>query len=208
MQEGHNEIHSPMSIIIALSLSIRLLALVWSLNLILTQRHRYLVFFGAMIALMALRQSLTLFGSDNYFPLEFSSNLDEVPGLAVSILALVGLIAIKKTIDLERGRAQSLQKEISEREIAERSRDESAEDFRQLAESSIQGIVITTFELRPQFLNDEFARIFGYESKELVLSLPDIESLIPPHEILILDSLRTPRPMENKNTDQVHLRRL
>ena len=77
-----------MSVVLILSIAIRLAALGVALTFWARLRERWFGFLGGMIALMALRQMVTLFAHDE-LELEhgLAASLDELPGLAVSLLA-------------------------------------------------------------------------------------------------------------------------
>jgi PAS domain S-box-containing protein len=64
----------------------------------------------------------------------------------------------------------------------EQSLRESEEQFRGLAEGSIQGIMIATPERKPLFANQALADIFGFASPAEVLTLPSTIELIAPHD--------------------------
>lgn len=64
-----------------------------------------------------------------------------------------------------------------EREEAVRRLEESENRFRTLVEGSIQGILIHQ-NLKPLFVNQALARIFGYKSPEEFLSVPSISSML------------------------------
>jgi PAS domain S-box-containing protein len=68
-----------------------------------------------------------------------------------------------------------------QREGVERLR-KSEERFRNLVEGSIQGIVVHRNHENP-FLNEAFAKIFGYEHVAELLALPSLRALIAPREL-------------------------
>ena len=59
----------------------------------------------------------------------------------------------------------------------------SEERFRNLIEGSVQGIIILSKDWKPLFVNEAYARIFGYESPEEILALPNVDHHVAPHEI-------------------------
>ncbi|MBP2312042.1 PAS-domain containing protein [Azospirillum soli] len=63
----------------------------------------------------------------------------------------------------------------------ERALSTSEARFRGLIEGSIQGILIHR-RFKPLFVNDAYARIFGFTTAEEVLELPDLTVLIAPEE--------------------------
>jgi PAS domain S-box-containing protein len=58
----------------------------------------------------------------------------------------------------------------------------SEERFRNLAEGSIQGIVIHRDDFKPIFANDAYAHIHGFENAGEILALPSIETRFAPRE--------------------------
>ena len=98
-----------MSLIIVLSIIVRLAALAWSLVLMRRLQDWRIGLFSAMIGLMALRQILTLSKAPLSVPFSFTANLDEIPGLLVSVLALLALIFLGRLIgdraEIDAGRA-------------------------------------------------------------------------------------------------------
>lgn len=68
--------------------------------------------------------------------------------------------------------------EVRHRERALRA---SEARFRGLIEGSIQGILIHR-NFKPLFVNDAYARIFGFATAEEVLDLPDLNVLVAPEE--------------------------
>ena len=66
--------------------------------------------------------------------------------------------------------------DVSERKRAESALRESEERFRSLVEGSVLGLVIERDGV-PIFANQTFARIFGYDSPEDILGLPDLGQL-------------------------------
>jgi PAS domain S-box-containing protein len=87
-----------MSLILVSSIAIRAMALSWSIVLLWRSRDWRLGFLSAMIALMAVRQTLTLLKTPDPFSISLRANIDELPGLAVSILAFLGLIFLERMI--------------------------------------------------------------------------------------------------------------
>ena len=71
--------------------------------------------------------------------------------------------------------------DISERKKMESALKDSEERFRNLIEGSIQGILIHR-DLKPLFVNEAYAQIFGYDSAEEILAMESVEPLIAAHE--------------------------
>ena len=63
-------------------------------------------------------------------------------------------------------------------------------DFRNLAENSIQGVLIAAENRKPLFANQKLAQIFGYESPAEIIALPSTSLLAAPHEIPRIDQIR------------------
>jgi PAS domain S-box-containing protein len=71
--------------------------------------------------------------------------------------------------------------DITELKVAEAALKSSEENFRLLVEQSHQGIYIHD-DLRPVFVNEALASLFGYDNTEEVMALPGVDVLIAPHE--------------------------
>lgn len=87
-----------MSIGLLVSILIRLLAFVWSLVLLDRTHDWRMGFLSIMLALMALRQSLTLVAKFESTTLTFSSLNTEWPGLIVSIMAFLSVYFLGKIL--------------------------------------------------------------------------------------------------------------
>jgi PAS domain S-box-containing protein len=72
--------------------------------------------------------------------------------------------------------------DIGERKRAEEALHRSEEQFRNLIEGSIQGILIVDNDARIIFANPSLVEMFGYESVEEVLALQSVDPLLAPHE--------------------------
>jgi len=72
--------------------------------------------------------------------------------------------------------------DITERINAEQALRASEENFRRIVELSDQGFCIHD-GIKPVFANSAAARIFGYESMEELLAIPNLASLIPDYEL-------------------------
>ncbi|MFP6773238.1 MAG: PAS domain S-box protein [Alphaproteobacteria bacterium] len=71
--------------------------------------------------------------------------------------------------------------DITELKVAEAALKSSEKNFRLLVEQSHQGIYIHD-DLRPVFVNEALASLFGYDNTEEVMALPGVDVLIAPHE--------------------------
>jgi len=87
-----------MSLILISSIAIRVLAISWSVALLWRLRDWRIAFLTAMIVLMATRQILTLLKTPDPFPISHTANIDELPGLVVSILAFLALLFLQRMI--------------------------------------------------------------------------------------------------------------
>jgi two-component system cell cycle sensor histidine kinase/response regulator CckA len=87
-----------LSLILIVSIAIRVIALVWSVRLLAHLRDWRMGFLSAMLALMALRQTLTLIGSSTSLKISVTAQTSELPGLAVSVLAFLSVIFLGSII--------------------------------------------------------------------------------------------------------------
>ena len=99
-----------MSFIILSSVALRLLALGWALVLLARLRDWRMAFLAAMLALMALRQTLTgLQGFDREL-LVFTAQLEELPGLIVSVLAFLAVFYVGRLVEEQQGEKAALRR--------------------------------------------------------------------------------------------------
>ena len=87
-----------MSLILVLSISIRLAALAWSIALLRKVKDWRMGFFGLMLALMALRQILTLKSSFESWDFNVSGHANELPGLVVSVMAFLAIFFLEQIL--------------------------------------------------------------------------------------------------------------
>lgn len=160
-----------MSLILSVSVFIRLIALAWALRLWHRIRDWRIGFLGAMVALMALRQSLTLYRKGISWPPQLTSGLDEIPGLAVSILALLAIIFLGRMISDERRRSseliasnQELERQITRRHQAE----DQLLTLSQAIEQSPESIFITNDRAEIEYVNAAFLRHTGYTPRDVI----------------------------------------
>ncbi len=166
-----------MSLILLISVLIRLLALGWSLLLWRKIRDWRIGILGAMVALMALRQTLTLSRKGLAWPPDPTTNIDELPGLAVSVLVLLVIIFIGRMIIEERRRSaellaanRELERQISRRHQAE----ERTRILSQVVEQSPESIFITNLDAEIEYVNAAFVRNTGYSREEVTGRNPSI----------------------------------
>ncbi len=166
-----------MSLILLVSVLIRLLALGWSLHLWRKIRDWRIGILGAMVALMALRQTLTLSRKGLAWPPDPTTNIDELPGLAVSVLVLLVIVFIGRMIIEERRRSaellaanRELERQISRRHQAE----ERTRILSQVVEQSPESIFITNLDAEIEYVNAAFVRNTGYSREEVTGRNPSI----------------------------------
>ena len=87
-----------MSLILLTSILIRVVALGWSIRLLTHLRDWRMGFLSAMLALMTLRQTLTLIESSASPKLTVTAHMIELPGLAVSVLAFLSVLFLERII--------------------------------------------------------------------------------------------------------------
>jgi two-component system cell cycle sensor histidine kinase/response regulator CckA len=87
-----------LSLILLVSIVIRIIALGWSIRLLAHLRDWRMGFLSAMLALMALRQTLTLVGSATSTKISVTAQPTELPGLVVSILAFLSVLFLERII--------------------------------------------------------------------------------------------------------------
>lgn len=87
-----------MSFILLTSILIRVVALGWSFRLLAHLRDWRMGFLSAMLALMALRQTLTLIDTSESLEIFFTTQITELPGLAVSVLAFLSVLFLERII--------------------------------------------------------------------------------------------------------------
>ncbi len=166
-----------MSLVLSVSVFIRLIAMVWAFRLWYRIRDWRIGFLGAMVALMALRQTLTLSRKGINWPPQPGSGMDEIPGLAVSILALLAIIFLGRMISSERRRSSEIiaANQELERQIARRHQ---AEDklltLSQAIEQSPESIFITNPAIEIEYVNAAFLRNTGYSLEEVIGKNPRI----------------------------------
>jgi signal transduction histidine kinase len=87
-----------MSLILVVSILIRLVALAWSIALLKKVKDWRMGFLAIMLALMALRQSLTLTSSFESWSLFLSGQTNELPGLVVSVMAFLAILFLERML--------------------------------------------------------------------------------------------------------------
>ena len=152
-----------MSLILLVSIIIRLGAMGWSIVL-LRQLHDWRMgFLTVMLALMAMRQSLTLLGGRESWAISLTDQASELPGLAVSLMALLAIFFLERI--------------IIRRKSVEEALGESEKSFRALLQSASEAIVVVGGDSRIVLVNSRTEEMFGYNRVELIGQA--IETLIP-----------------------------
>lgn len=160
-----------MSLILILSIFIRLVALGWSFYLWCKVRDWRFGFLSTMIALMGLRQSLALFQKGFTWSIDITEGIVELPGLAVSVLALLSIIFLGRMITEERKRSNELattNKELKY-QVSERYKiEKEAYLLSQVIEQSPQGIFITDLAPKIEYVNPAFVHSTGRSSENII----------------------------------------
>ena len=87
-----------MSTILLISIAIRLVAFGFSAILLRRLRDWRMAFLSIMLLLMALRQTLTLMTQSQSWSLSFPGQTTELPGLAVSVMALLAVVFLDRML--------------------------------------------------------------------------------------------------------------
>ena len=164
-----------MSGILIISIVIRLLAFFWAIYLIARVRDWRIVFLAGMIALMALRQSLTLLKGPDFWPISFAANVEELPGLVVSVLALISLVFLERIIHKDRKQSAELaaanaelQAKISQQEKAQIALRQSEARYRALYNQTPVMLHAIDMEGRLVNVSDYWLTALGYEREEVI----------------------------------------
>nr|NIQ03054.1 PAS domain-containing protein [Nitrospinaceae bacterium]NIR56950.1 PAS domain-containing protein [Nitrospinaceae bacterium]NIS87406.1 PAS domain-containing protein [Nitrospinaceae bacterium]NIT84258.1 PAS domain-containing protein [Nitrospinaceae bacterium]NIU46446.1 PAS domain-containing protein [Nitrospinaceae bacterium] len=103
-----------MIVIVGISITIQLIAVLWSLALLRRLRDWRIGFLTVMFTLMAIRQLLTLWKTPTAELTVFASASSELPGLLVSIMALLSILSIEKILIAPKVARENL-KEVEQR---------------------------------------------------------------------------------------------
>jgi PAS domain S-box-containing protein len=96
-----------MSLVLIISILIRLVAAVWSVVLLRQIRDWRMGFLTVMLGLMALRQTLTLLEERVSWNISMTGDATEIPGLVVSFMAFLAVFFLERIIR-ERKRAEEI----------------------------------------------------------------------------------------------------
>ena len=133
---------------------------------------------------MALRQILTFGNSPQIWPLSFSANIEELPGLIVSILAVLALLFLgrmlrersERLLELERAN-QALRTEIAERKQTEEALIQSESLFRITIDQMPAAVSLKDPEGRYIVVNQTFQNWFNPQKRNL--SIDTVWNLVP-----------------------------
>ena len=87
-----------MSLLLIVSILVRIAALGWAICVWHRLRDWRMGFLTGMLALMVIRQSLTFWSGFESPSIDLTANLDEIPGLVVSVLALLAVYYLGEMI--------------------------------------------------------------------------------------------------------------
>ncbi len=159
--------------VISVSIIIRLAAMLWSIVLLLRLRDWRIGFFMLMLALMTVRQALTL--HEVVEGRIVTPAVTEIPGLLVSILALIGIFFVGSMIAEFRFRGNAIE--------------ESEEKFRSLVEKSLVGVYLIQDGVF-KYVNPKLAEIFGYRAEELTDKKGPKDLVFPEDWPIVEENLR------------------
>ena len=97
-----------MSLNLIVSILIRLFALGWSIYLMRRVRDWRIGFLSVMLALMATRQTLTLITESQSWHISVTGHATELPGLVVSIMALLAVLFLDRVLTEHRRTEEAL----------------------------------------------------------------------------------------------------
>lgn len=142
-----------MSLILIVSIIVRLMALLWSVVAYRRVRDWRMGFLTVMLGLMTLRQALTLFTQRSSWTISWTGHQTEIPGLLVSIMALLAVIFLERM--------------LTEREKTEAARRDSENRFRSLIEQSPFSTVIYRPDGRVLLTNRAFSELWAVTPEAL-----------------------------------------
>ncbi|RMG52617.1 MAG: PAS domain S-box protein [Acidobacteria bacterium] len=140
------------SVILVISISIRLVALVWSLVLWRRVRDWRMGFLSFMLGLMALRQILTWWGMSSPWESWRLRPVTEIPGLAVSILACLAVVFLHRM--------------LTERQRTEEALAAEKERLAVTLRSIADGVITSDTEGRVVLMNRVAEELTGWSQSE------------------------------------------
>jgi len=147
-----------MSLILIVSIIIRLFAMGWSIVLLRRMRDWRMGFLTVMLGLMAMRQTLTLLSEKESWTISVTVQTTELPGLAVSIMAILTVFFLERIIIAWKRTEQVLQ--------------ESEERYRSLTndvlDSSEVGIFILDSDFKVVWVNQSLERYFALQRDDII----------------------------------------
>ena len=173
-----------MDVILFASILIRVIAIVWSVYLIRKLRDWRMGFLTLMFTLMALRQIFTVSHSFEGWYLSLPTHTDEIPGLIVSILSLVIVIAFERIIEDQKIKSQSLHDKSTMLDL-----------YKDYFEAATSGLFVFDNEVKLINVNNETCRMHGYTREEM-LALQPTEFVHPDSHHLFKKYIETARKGE------------
>jgi diguanylate cyclase (GGDEF)-like protein/PAS domain S-box-containing protein len=157
-----------MSLILIISILIRITAIGWSIVLWRQLRDWRMAFLMVMLGLMATRQIFTLTKDYQGWFLNITTHVDELPGLAVSILALIVVIIFQKI--------------LAEQKIKDKSIRENEDRLSQVLKGFQEGHWDWNIITGEQWWSDNFYRLLGYEQQDIKSSFENFLKLLHPDD--------------------------
>jgi len=181
-----------MSAILVSSILIRLIAFGMSIRLLRHLRDWRMGVLSAMLALMAMRQVLTLLKTPTLWPISLAANFDEFPGLIVSVLAFLSVFFLERMIRDEIDQRAKLQ--------------DSEERLKTIVNIAPVAIISTDGNLNIELFNSGAERVFSYCAEE-VIGHP-VDMLLPErfneeHRKHIADFARSPESQRLMDQRQI-----
>ncbi len=144
-----------MSILVCLSIAVRILNFFWSIALVRRVRDWRLAFLPLMMVLTVMRQTIDLVEDGVAWQISWSMPLSEVPGLMLSGITFLLIFVLERI--------------FKERSDAKDALEASLAKYHTVFSSSPDAIVITALgDSRLLEVNEGFCRFFGVNSEEAV----------------------------------------
>ncbi len=157
-----------MSLILIVSIIIRIIAIAWSIVLWRQLKDWRMAFLMLMLSLMATRQIFTLTKDFQGWYINLTTHIDELPGLVVSILALIIVIVFQKIL-LEQ---KNIDKSIREHE------DRLAQVLKGYQEGHWDWNIITG----EQWWSPNFYHLLGYDQQDITPCFENFIKLLHPDD--------------------------